>query len=109
MFGKMQLLNEYKRFENKLITKKHQIQERWIEYKILKLKYGNAKESNVRIYQKCEVMTCRLCFYLFVLSAVLHCIKYYITLYYSKKLRKKALDMFDFFKYLTLKKLSYIA
>ena len=107
MFGKIKLLNEYKRFENKLITKKHQIQETWIEYKIFKLKYGNAKQSNVRKYQKCKVMTCKLCFYLFVLSVVLHYIKYYITLYYSKKLSKKALDMFDIGKYFP--RVSYFA
>ena len=73
------------------LQKKHQTQDKWIEYKTFEL----------------EVITCRFCFYLFILSVVLNDIKHYITLYYSKILNRKALDISDFFKYLTIKSSLY--
>ena len=51
MFGKIKHLNEYKTFENKLTTKKHGIQKKWIEYKTFELKYGNTKLTNVWKYK----------------------------------------------------------
>ena len=47
MFGKIKHLNEYKTFKNKLITKKHGIQKKLINYKIFELMYGNTKLTNV--------------------------------------------------------------
>ena len=47
MFGKIKHLNKYKRFKNKLITKKHGIQKKLIKYNIFELKYGNTKLTNV--------------------------------------------------------------
>ena len=41
-----------KTFETKSIIKDHQIQNKWTEYKIFELKYGNRKLSNVWEYNQ---------------------------------------------------------
>ena len=48
---KNQTLEWMQTFENKLTTKKHGIQKKWIEYKTFELKYGNAKLTNVCKYK----------------------------------------------------------
>ena len=43
ILGNIKHENEYKTFENKSNTKSYRIQEKLIEYKIFKLKYGHLK------------------------------------------------------------------
>ena len=47
---------ERKTLENKLIAKDHQIPNKWTEYKILELKGGNIKLSNVLKYNQVKLV-----------------------------------------------------
>ena len=43
-------------FENKSITIDHRIQNKWREYKIFELKYGNRKLSNIWKYNQVRLV-----------------------------------------------------
>ena len=51
ILGKIKHSNEYKTLENKLILKNYRIENKRIAYRMLKLKYGNAKLSNIWKYE----------------------------------------------------------
>ena len=48
--------NDFKTFKNKSVTKNHWMQNKWLEYKIFELKYGNTKLSNVWKYKKVRLV-----------------------------------------------------
>ena len=54
-------------FENKSITEDHRIQNKWTEYKIFDLKYGNRKLFNVWKYNQVRLVIAVFA-YLFVTS-----------------------------------------
>ena len=51
ILGKIKHSNEYKTLENKLILKNYRMENKRIAYRMLKLKYGNAKLSNIWKYE----------------------------------------------------------